>query len=1252
MFSTIIGHTRGLLPRKEPQGLVVTGVGDFDHTPPPSGRPSVDIPRKEDKGESITSVYFSGLETSLEYVEYDINRGVQPLTWSYISQALFIAKSGTLEVGGLNREDQEQPVPHMDTQGCADELPSWNFRPILPRHSPKGDVARHRSRSSQFNYSGHAGDPFCPSSTTHLASISPDNQEVKTGLCADTQLHCAGIPEVQPHDCHDNLRDSNAQLSSPAGAREPSIAYAQPSGRSQSLGSMIDYLWKSHWLKRLSQLSGSPSPVLTEISLRTKSVEADDRRLSEPVLPSSQVLNKPSSCSPLPGGGPVHDVDGLLFKRTFSDLERLVDEALSLTLEAADHSETSIHDNQSSLPEPEDPDPLTEPNTSPGSRENTEVVSEGGDGQSQHGKPQYRRAATYTAVPIRPRLADIVESYSGTYQELRTRTHTDRTRQESFSRKTPRAILPQTPSHAIKAKPKRKSVTLEDLLSTFASLKPDANGKGTETRIQKFASSISLPSAIGSGTGQDALPEHDIAGRRLHYEHGINLRKRSHVSLRDTRGFNLPKSHIRQPIARDWSPVRKRFVASVACLSTALIGVLLGIYTGLVPSIQYYIVDQSHVAIHGNTGCFLALALPSFFLWPLPLLHGRKPYIMSSLIVAMPLLFPQAIAVSNQRLTNTTYWRAMLLTCRTLMGGSLGFASMNFHSVLTDLFGASLMCRHPHQEVVDQFDARRHGGGMGIWLGIWTWCWIGSLGVGFLIGAAIIDRHPPAWGFYVSIILIAVVLILNVVCPEVRRSAFRRSIAEVRTGGNISRRLARGEVMMHRVKTGPKWWGQEAYHGVRLSLEMLEQPGFAVMAIYVAWIYAQIVLVIILMGSLVSRFYRLRSPYVGLHVAAVAVGALLAIPFQKASIFSRSRRREGKSNRETIGKKVAWSSHLIRRAIFTISLPIVAACYAAVSSGPPTSSVVPAFFALCMGFLSCLAISECNGLIMETFDTSDLSPGMVGLHRDPSGQDHRRTNYSSFPRVTAGFAIIHFLSYILAAGATALGGHVTRKLGQQVATSVVAGILFLLTVLLLLVLIRFKNVLIIPRSKSEEMERLTQARRQSSKRRVTMPNDIRALMEEDRAWRPTMTGNPMGKNRRMNVLEMGNLTRWEDIRRRNRLIDSGVHINREALDHGLEALDVAFETHVDDMRQNAQGFFRRGSLRRHGSRMRRSNQSRSSEQTFHDLELDTFDPVGTSNESSQQPRQFAKRDCVMGQAIKEEGRAENQAGTSSSRKDV
>ncbi|KAI5467118.1 hypothetical protein BGZ63DRAFT_468934 [Mariannaea sp. PMI_226] len=563
---------------------------------------------------------------------------------------------------------------------------------------------------------------------------------------------------------------------------------------------------------------------------------------------------------------------------------------------------------------------------------------------------------------------------------------------------------------------------------------------------------------------------------------------------------------------------------------------------------------------------------------------------MASLVLAMPLLFPQAIAVNSPRLTHTASWRAMLIVSRTLMGCSLGFASMNFHSILTDLFGASLMSDNPHQEVMDRSDARRHGGGMGVWLGVWTWCWVGSLGIGFLIGAAIIDNYPPTWGFYVSIILISIVLLLNVACPEARRSAFRRSIAEVRTGTGISRRLARREIMMHRVKTGPKWWGEEIFHGVFLSMEMLRQPGFLVLAIYVAWIYAQVVLTIILLGSLASRFYRLRSPYVGLHVACIALGALLAIPFQKANIFSRARNFQLNLNRQTLDQNISWSSHLVRRVIFTIMLPLAASSYAAASSGPPLNIAAPTVFALCIGFLSCLAISECNGLIMETFDTSDLSPGMIGRTADESGQN-QKTNYSSFPRVTSGFAVIHAFAFVLAACATAVGGMMTRNLGQRVASGVVAAILFVLTMMLLMVLVRFKNVHIIPRSKSAEMERLTQARRKSTQRRASMPNNLQALVEEDIAWRPAMIGNPIGKTRRMNILELGHMSRWQDIRRKNKLIDEGAHMKCATLDQGLEALDAALEDHMEELRRS-QGLFVMGSGKgKHTDRRHRSDRS-------------------------------------------------------------
>ncbi|KAI1501931.1 hypothetical protein F5X99DRAFT_418198 [Biscogniauxia marginata] len=590
------------------------------------------------------------------------------------------------------------------------------------------------------------------------------------------------------------------------------------------------------------------------------------------------------------------------------------------------------------------------------------------------------------------------------------------------------------------------------------------------------------PNFSGRNTG---VSQRQPSSKRVHELRDVNLRRRSHVSLEEGQRFSLTKSVQRHPtIARDWSPTRKRFVAAVACTSTALIGALIGIYAGLVPSIQYYIADFHHYSIIGNVGLYLGLALSTFFCWPLPLLHGRKPYIVCSLCVAMPLLFPQAIAVSTSRSPYTSVWRWALLLPRALMGCALGVASMNFHSILTDLFGASLMSSNPHQEVVNHYDVRRHGGGLGVWLGIWTWCFIGSLAVGFLVGAVIIDNLPPSWGLYISIMLIAVVLLLNVLCPEVRRSGWRRSVAEVRIGTTVSRRLARGEIMMHRVQDGPKWWGQEVYHGAALSLEMLRQPGFTMMAIYSAWIYAQVVLIIVLLGSLTSRVYRLRSPFVGAAVSSVAIGALAAVPFQKANIFSRARNMGPLTNSMTFDRKITWTSHLVRRAIFTLVLPIGGILYTVVSFGPPVHVFFPCFFAAVIGFLSCLAIAECNGLLMEAWDCSDLQPGMTG--RPKSGKDNKkRTNYSSFPRVTAGWNTIQSIGFIFAAGATGIGGMATRSLGQRAATGVVASILFLLTLLLLGVLARFRKIQIIPRSKTMEMDKWTAERRNSLRRRAT-----------------------------------------------------------------------------------------------------------------------------------------------------------------------
>ena len=537
------------------------------------------------------------------------------------------------------------------------------------------------------------------------------------------------------------------------------------------------------------------------------------------------------------------------------------------------------------------------------------------------------------------------------------------------------------------------------------------------------------------------------------------------------------------------------------------------------------------------------MAVTTFFFWPLPLLHGRKPYLLVALAVALPLQFPQAIIVMTRRDPGIAGFRVGLLLSRALSGLALGFAHINLKTTLLDLFGASLQSSHPHGEVVLVDDIRRHGGGMGLWLGIWSFAFISSLAVGFLIGAAIISELNVSWGFYVCVVLIALTLFLDVITPETRRAPHRRTMQEVELpNSSIARRVARGEIRMHVKGDGPKWWYEEVFAGIYLSFKMLDQPGFGLMALYLGWIYGQIVLIIVvkptsfivskrstdlsqLLGNLLSAVYKWRPEYVGLGVLSLAVGALLAIPNTKGNIFSRSRQGPPRTDSMTFQPRVTWTSHMVRRAAFMVVLPLAGLGYTFGSAGTRVHFMVPIVLAGLIGYVSNLAIAECNGLIMETFDTSDLQPGVNSKHRLqslPLSTRRRRTTYSSYPRVSAGFFVSQTLGFLFAAAATGVGGIVTRRVGAQKATAITAGILLGLTLLLTVSLWRYKSVQVIPNSLFGAAE--------SDKR------DSMTSMHSDGTWRAVIIGNPSGKMRRMSLLELGGLSRWTEIRRLNRLL--------------------------------------------------------------------------------------------------------------------
>lgn len=405
--------------------------------------------------------------------------------------------------------------------------------------------------------------------------------------------------------------------------------------------------------------------------------------------------------------------------------------------------------------------------------------------------------------------------------------------EDPSGQRDPRSDLPTSPEEHGESPyfPRNSSITVRrPRESSSSSSAPPTTSPGAQAeRIGQIA---------GHNWGSDKYDEKD-------YLSSDDFHGRHHVTLNDDQPWSI-HHHKRQPIARNWSTLRKRTTAIVVCINTFLIGFIIGIYAGEVPAIQYSLVDLDHRVILGNVVLYIGMAITTFLFWPLPLLHGRKPYTLVALGIALPLQFPQAVMVGTRRVGDNSKYMVGLLVPRALVGLALGFCHVNLKTTLLDVFGASLQSSHPHGEVVVVDDVRRHGGGMGLWLGLWSFSFIGSLALGFMIGADIISGLNVSWGFYITVALIAGTLFLDVLTPETRRAPHRRTMAEIELSNmKISRRVARGEIRMHVFGDGPKWWWEEVYAGILLSVKMLDQPGFGLMALYLGWVYGEIVLIIV-----------------------------------------------------------------------------------------------------------------------------------------------------------------------------------------------------------------------------------------------------------------------------------------------------------------------------------------------------------------------------------------------------------------------
>jgi hypothetical protein len=177
-------------------------------------------------------------------------------------------------------------------------------------------------------------------------------------------------------------------------------------------------------------------------------------------------------------------------------------------------------------------------------------------------------------------------------------------------------------------------------------------------------------------------------------------------------------------------------------------------------------------------------------------------------------------------------------------------------------------------------------------------------------------------------------------------------------------RVARGEVKMHMESTSPYWWGEEVLVGIKLNWLMVKQPGFlcfgCLHCLGVCTIYddthgsSPLVYPIsprskrncTAFGALASRYYLCKPINVGVCVLALTLAALFAIPFEKASWLSRARYNPSRTDSMTLKKGIIWSSHMLRRILCTVLLPLAALASTLTYKGPPLHVAIPSLFRL------------------------------------------------------------------------------------------------------------------------------------------------------------------------------------------------------------------------------------------------------------------------------------------------------------------
>ncbi|KAG8427793.1 hypothetical protein J3459_006359 [Metarhizium acridum] len=339
------------------------------------------------------------------------------------------------------------------------------------------------------------------------------------------------------------------------------------SGHAQTATSMFDYKRTTQWLKDVLRYPPTYSPKYTR---RPGQNTQKSNTLPElKAIRSCTTSSKSQGRFSVPPENQLPRIDRIGFKRAVSDLEKLLNEALAIAMQVVDHpaatGEQDAYKQQSISGRSQYQG--TGNRVAKGNGSRATFASPSVDGSGGDLGPA---VAEYETVQCHTGRSPNAQLHSGPHELLKTHPYEGGISQEIVQGLGQRVALKI---------PRRKSG--KELNTVFAGQLKNgtqeisrAIQKLETNQARKFTADLEKPSEEtrpGNGTtkpdhahashphpthrelaaGEDILPERDIAGRPLHTEHGIILRRRSHVSLRGAQGFSLAKSHRRQPIARD-----------------------------------------------------------------------------------------------------------------------------------------------------------------------------------------------------------------------------------------------------------------------------------------------------------------------------------------------------------------------------------------------------------------------------------------------------------------------------------------------------------------------------------------------------------------------------------------------------------------------------------------------------------------------------------------------------------------------------